>query len=530
VLLLVGVIVAFGAALTPTRAAAFIGESSVLNPAKTDLTGPAKTILTNPTFLPDYGSGAAGAGATEAEATGFARLGMASGMLPWIGKVLPFVGGAITAYEICNAVITPGCGIFSKDSEDVPESGEWEWSYAIQGFTVNGSKSGSVVIPSFEWYASKYSSAFNPCEFAGRPAVPSQATLLGSVVNANCFHAGEEHPDPLAYAGVPDTRGRSFGSVGSDTGAPNYTGSGYCDSTGENCTSSPKSDWSERAATALKTGNYDKAGQYVASKIEGSEVASPWAKVTIPDCGAYLWGVCQEKLEKLGLEPTRVKLDWEGAVISKPADAVVETAPAGGAEVKQGSKVTVTTNPEESAMPLLVPQPESGETYSHYAARLNPSLSPTRHDLEAAFVDPATGPNGVVSVQPEPETRLDPGTEHEVKVTTNPADAPMPVGGWTPPGLPAIDLGPISGIPSPCTVFPFGLLCWFGEAIAQFNTTGVCPNFSAPVEGTESDFAVTLCGDTADTIMGYLRPAILLAFIVGLGFLFARATKAVGGD
>jgi hypothetical protein len=180
-------------------------------------------------------------------------------------------------------------------------------------------------------------------------------------------------------------------------------------------------------------------------------------------------------------------------------------------------------------MPLVIPQPESGETYAHYAARLNPGLSPERHDLDAAFIDPSVGPNGVVEVSPEPATRLDPATEHTVKVTANPADAPLPAAGWVPPTIPAIDMSPLSGF-SPCGVFPFGLFCWVGEAFAQFNTTGTCPHFSAPVADTGSDFAVTLCGETAETIMGYLRPAILLAFTVGLGFLFARGTKAIGGD
>jgi beta-lactam-binding protein with PASTA domain len=504
----------------PGSASAFTGESVVLNPGKTDLTGPAKTIITNPTFLPDAEAGASALGGV-AEASGAASIFEASTLLPSLGA---FGLGTVIGSEICHVVGISGCWQltgttatetaptynweFIAGPNEGPEPYSWRWTGGMRLYRGKGGYCpGSV------------------------PAWPVRADYAqeGSTVSTECRNNEEGSFVKVTATNLAPWRhsmeGRSLGYSATDTAMPNYEPSG------KPYEASPT--WGEKLTTAIK-GQSDstpagRVAKHIASQIAGSKVSDPYPhKVTIPDCGAYLWGKCAEAMEELGLEPVRVKRTWETAVITKPADAVVETSPSKGAEVMAPSKVTVTTNPEEAGMPLIVPKPESGETYSHYAARLNPGLSPTRHDLEAAFVSPSTGPNGVVSVEPAPETRLDPATSHEVKVSTNPADAPAAAPAWAPPAVPPIDMSPLSGL-SPCGVFPFGLFCWVGEAFAQFNTTGVCPHFSAPVAGTESDFAVTLCGETSETIMGYLRPAILLAFIVGCGFLFARGTKAVGG-
>src|SRR5262249_45066196 len=83
VLLLVAVLAFAGAVAGAGTASAFTfpGESVVLNPAKTDLTGPAKTILENPTFLPDSVDGAAALGGAD-EATAAAGVFEASTLLP----------------------------------------------------------------------------------------------------------------------------------------------------------------------------------------------------------------------------------------------------------------------------------------------------------------------------------------------------------------------------------------------------------------------------------------------------------------
>lgn len=508
-----------GAVAGAGTASAFTGESVVLNPAKTDLTGPAKTILTNPTFLPDSEAGASALGGV-AEASGAVSVFEASTLLPSLGA---FGLGAVIGSEICHVVGIAGCWQFTG-STGTETAKTYEWVFE-----------GVSGVHPFTWAWSRGSSLYNFAEASvctnGNvwPALTDHEQVA-STVASECQHAGEwtkltwTHRTPLRYS----MDGRSFGYSATDTAMPNYEPGGK--------PYEASSEWSKKAASALKESadstEVGRLGKHIASQIEGSKVADPYPhKVTVPSCSGEAWIECKVALEELELVPEREELDWSDAHLDLAPDEVVELEPSPGTQIEIPGKtktVVVTTNPDEAGMPLVVPLPESGETYSHYAARLNPSLEPDRHDLEAAYVSPATGPNGVVSVEPAPETRLDPSTTHKVDVSTNPADAPAAVPAWSPPSVPAIDMSPLSGF-SPCGVFPFGLFCWVGEAFAQFNTSGTCPHFSAPVATTESDFTVTFCGETSETIMGYLRPALLLAFIVGLGFLFARGTKAVGG-
>jgi hypothetical protein len=203
-------------------------------------------------------------------------------------------------------------------------------------------------------------------------------------------------------------------------------------------------------------------------------------------------------------------------------------------------KGPVTTLGPSDPLQVRVPSFGRHEHYEAYGEKLEAlELVPEYIALPEGFENPAYGPEEVTQVNPKPTTQLKPETV--VKVRYNPATAPANTpaqegevpgsgGPWSPPTIPGIDMSPLSGVPDACSVFPFGLFCWLGDALGQFNTAGVCPGFDAPVASTGADFSVTLCGETAETIMGYLRPAILLAFTVGLGFLFARGTRAVGGD
>lgn len=515
----------------PGTASAFIGESAVLNPAKTDLTGPAKTILTKPTFLPGSLSGAASAGSV-AEASGAAAVFEGAGILPALGgSLLAFGVGAAIGTEICGVLGIEGCWTFSSVNADPKLSGgSWVFIEKMGSYNYFPPGGDLYTSPAFQWMWAPFTGAPEARAYnaAGKDCFKPPFPFGASFFTTSTKVKGECEGSPSYEFAVRNAmENRTLTYTGADKpGVPNYS-------------HTTPSKWSENLAAQLanptKNGypatHAEKLGQHIASQIEGSKVADPYkTHVEVPSCSGESWIGCKAIVEELELVPERSELTWEDAHLDLDADAVVETAPATGVEVKIGSKVVVTTNPDEAGMPIVIPQPESGETYSHYAARLNPALEPERHDLEAAFVSPSAGPNGVVEVSPEPESRLDPSTSHKVNVTTNPADAPAPIGAWSPPAIPSIDMSPLTGLSSPCTVFPFGLLCWVGEAFSQFNTAGSCPGFSAPVEGADTDFDVTMCGDTAETIMGYLRPALLLAFIVGCGFLFARATKAVGGD
>ncbi len=501
---------------TPGTASAFIGESVVLNPAKTDLTGPAKTILTNPTFLPETTDGAAALGGV-AEESAAAGVFEGAGILPALASVVSFGVGTVIGSEICKVIGIEGCWYFGSEGAD-PATGvaeyHWNWIGAGEG-----------KYP-FNWYWSRGEAGYkygSGAKSACGNVIPGGMSLFDATGGNTACGVGEKIPTPngLPWRWAMENRVLDYHAV-DDPGTSNYA---Y----------TAPSNWSEKLAKQLKEHSGDAAGrvgQKIASKIGGSGVSDPYPhKVTIPSCSGESWIECKGDLEELELVPERVELDWSDAHLDLAPDEVVELdpAPSTKVEVPSESAVVVTTNPDDAGMPIVVPQPEPGETYSHYAARLNSGLSPERHDLEAAFVSPSTGPNGVVSVQPEPETRLDPSTTHKVDVSTNPADAPMVAAPWSPPSIPSISMAPLTTLGSPCSVFPFGLLCWLGEGLAQFNTAGVCPHAAVPVND-EADFELTLCGETSDQVMGYVRPALLLVFIVGCGFLFAKATKAIGGD
>jgi hypothetical protein len=514
-------LVALGAAAS--SASAFLGESTVLNPAKTDLTGPAKTIIERPTFLPDTVT-EAGASSGVGEASEAAAVFEGAGVLPALGaSVLGFGAGVGVGSAICHVLGIEGCWLFTSTEAKkasvvagtVFEKGTWEFKVNSPDVTLTSAKkyawwwffnNGLWSVPLNGYTGGEY------CK--NRYVVPPNMSRAVQSTDGQ-VECGSGH----FYYGAEGAAmaGRSISYSKTNGGFPevSYTA---------------PSKWSENMAAQLKGQEGTPAarvGQKVASELESS-VHDPYATyVTVPSCSGEAWIKCKADLEELKLVPERHELTWETADIELAPDTVIELQPAPATEVKTGTKVVVTTNPDEAGMPLVVPQPESGEVYAHYVARLNPGLLPERHDLEAAFVNPADGPNAVEKVEPVPETRFDPATEHTVRVTTNPADAPAPIAAWSPPAIPALDMGPLSGL-SPCGVFPFGLFCWMGEAFGQFNTTGVCPHVAVPV-GYSSDFELSLCGETSETVMGYVRPALLLAFIIGCGIMFARGTKAVGG-
>lgn len=512
------------AAATPAGAGAFIGEGSVLNGAKSDLTGPAKTILSKPTFL-TTNVAEAGVAKGVAEASRAAGVFQAAGLLPSLGAVLSFGVGTVIGSEICHVIGIEGCWYFGSEGADPAETGPGEWSYRTAPLTT--AEPGVYQdAPGYQWYYWQGAWIKSYDGYGGLTKCPGVSIAPPSAMSAfwplnggSC--SGVKYDAGAAIRWSMENRTLEYHAT-DNPAIGNYS-------------HTAPSDWSNRAATALKNQPDDspagRVGQYIASQIEGSGVASPYAVyVEIPDCGAFLWGECAEQLEELGLEPSRVELDWETAVLTKPADAVVETSPAKGATVETGTKITVTTNPPEEGMPIVIPAPEEGETYDEYAARLNPALTPERHDLEAAYVDPSTGPNGVVDVLPEPETRLDPSTSHEVKVSTNPADAPAPSAAWSPPEIPSIDLTPLSAVAIGCTDFPFGIFCWIGDGLTAWGPGGECPQLGVPFGssiGLDDELAFDTC--LFEPAMEIVRPVLILVAAFSLAYLFAAAAMGFGG-
>ncbi len=526
VLVLLVVLAGVSSAAAPGTAQGFIGESAVIKPGiPPTLTPAAQSIITNPTFLTTNVGESLAAGGV-AESSGAASVMQAAGLVPVLGSVLAFGVGTVIGSEICGVLGIEGCWYFGSEGADPPQTGG-SW-VVFNGTTVEGFAVAQGLRYNWIWDKTGGESnwqAWNGTGCESGPAAPATtSTLVARGATSTCRYSlsplkeGPFTPTlPMRY--LMSNRTMEYHA----TDNPSIPNTSW----------TAPSDWPEKMAGAIAGEEGTPAarvGQKIASQIPGSEVLNPYGTyVHIPDCDGMVYATCADLLEELSLEPAREDLNWSEVETTTPNE-VRELDPAKSKQVEVGTGVKVITNPPEEGMPIVVPEPEPGETYSHYAARLNPALTPERHDLDAAFIDPSVGPNGVVSTSPKPETRLNPSTTHKVDVSTNPADTPVPAAGWSPPPLSGIDLGLISGIPSPCTVFPFGLFCWVGEAFAQFNTSGTCPNFSAPVADTGADFAVTLCGDTSETIMGYLRPALLLAFIVGCGFMFARGTRAVGGD
>jgi hypothetical protein len=281
----------------------------------------------------------------------------------------------------------------------------------------------------------------------------------------------------------------------------------------------------------LKNRADPEVGQWVAAQIEDSEIKDPYATyVNVPDCDGLLWGACEDLLEEEGLEPVRQSEDWEGAVIEKAAGAVLQLKPASGAEVVAPSKVTVTTNPDEGGMPLVVPAIVPGEGYEDYIAKLKEQFKPKETVLSPEFTDPAFGPNDVTRTSPKPGTRADPSSEPSLDVFTNPPDAPPAAGTWSAPAIPAISLDPLTGVTIGCNDFPFGIFCWIGSGFTGYGSSGACPQIGVPV-GTSVDVSNELPFDLCqfEPAMEVIRPVLVLVAAFSLAYLFAAAAMGFGG-
>jgi hypothetical protein len=242
---------------------------------------------------------------------------------------------------------------------------------------------------------------------------------------------------------------------------------------------------------------------------------------------------CKADLEELELVPERVELDWSDAHLDLAPDEVVELLPAPGTQVVVPEKatITVTTNPDEAGMPLVVPDPASGETYADYITKLVPGLNAERHNVGEAFTDPHVGPNAVLRTHPDPGTRLDPSIEHDVEVETNPPDAPPAAGTWTAPAIPALDLSPLSGVSIGCNSFPFGVFCWVADGLTSWGSEGECPSFDVPFTSEIRDSTADLTFDTCtfEPAMDIIRPMLVILSFFGVAWLLSASAMGLGG-
>jgi hypothetical protein len=253
------------------------------------------------------------------------------------------------------------------------------------------------------------------------------------------------------------------------------------------------------------------------------------AVVTIPNCDGLGYSACETKLEERHLVPQRDELNWSEVETTVP-DEVVELQPQKATEVDKGTTVVVTTNPPAEKMPLIVPRPGDHETYAEYIAKLNPALSPHRVNVGEADVDPDRGPDGVLTVEPAPDTRLNPATDHYVSVRTNPSTIFAP-GTWTAPSVPSIDLSPLSGVSVGCNSFPFGVFCWVAAGLTSWGGEGECPSFDVPftseIRGSTADLTFDTC--TFEPAMEIIRPMLVLLSFFGVAWLLSASAMGLGG-
>ncbi len=241
--------------------------------------------------------------------------------------------------------------------------------------------------------------------------------------------------------------------------------------------------------------------------------------VTVPNCNGLLRTACEERMETVGLIPEISPLDWEHAVLTKPADAVIETKPDEGEERKVGTYIDIITNP--LVMPKVIPPLERNEPLEKYEEHLEKEGFHSFESKEATEVNSATGPGDVTAVNPASGTRIDPSTEPKVEVETNPDTAPEPEGGFSGPTLPGIKF-PKLGVA--CTAFPFGVPCWIVKEFTLWSATSKTPEWEVggyKVRSTSIPSAkISLA--FLEPVMVIVRPFMILFSTIGLVIVFYR--------
>ena len=511
-----------------------------------DLTEAAKSIIEKPTFIADN-VGEAGAALGDVEAGSAAGVFEGAGVLPALGGgLLAFGAGVGVGSVICHSIGIEGCFFYSSTGEKtavrtegghVFDKGEWVFE---AGAPVSGLES----VSSYTWwwhFGSGGSHAWTVIAVVG----------AGTKAEAEGCYAYAAPPDMSKFVYTLEALG-SCGEVPTKSVA--VIGSTMKDRSLEHVTDAEAEalveegasefeyeapeNWSEEAAARLEGHEGDAAarvGEKIASEIEGSGVSDPYATyVSVPSCSGEAWIECKADLEELELVPERSELSWETADVELEPDAVTELAPAPATEVETGSKVVVTTNPPEEGMPLLIPDPEAGETYDHYIERLAPGLEPSRQNVSDANADPSAGADAVLETDPSAGSRLPP-SGGDVDVYTNPPYlAPGGGGGGCEASIGAVDFSPLNQPVG--TRFPFGVIAFFVGWIEEWSGEGFeDPSFTFTVIpeglfGAESAAEVTLDLETVEPAMELIRVAFLLVSFVGLLWFLGTAAMKVQGD
>lgn len=524
----------------PRPAQAFVGQDLVVDGAG-KLTAAAETLLKQGKTIPEIvaeakAAGEVGGGLTggAAGASGAASVFEAGAVVPVLGSVLAFGAGVGIGSEICHVLGIDGCWFYDNDgAEVVPKGGQW----VSVGAPAPNASALAGTPPAFAWYwaptgfAAGEIFAWNGYGGYVVGGLEPPGSESGFNATTETFEGGKHRGNLYRYS-LGQGRSLTY-SATDDGGVPNFA---Y----------SPPADWSERMADALTAPGSvgadptlaPKVGQALAHRLDGS-VPDPLAtEGLVPNCGGLTYAQCAAKLEGEGLVPVKNTLGWEAAVLAVGPDVVTQLAPAAGTKQVVGTSVVVTVNPAEAGMPVLVPEPEAHETYDHYVSRVPAALVPHRQTVPEAQIVPDAGPDAVLEVTPEPETRADPQGETDLNVRTNPHDAP-PIGGagggggTCNAGIGAIDWTPLN---KPLgNKFPFGVFGFFVGWIQEWEAgEGTPPNWSFTLvpsgvfgsDGMEVHVDLAFLGP----MVSVCRVVFLFAAFVGLLWFLGTAAAKLQGD
>lgn len=529
------------------------------------LSPPAKSYVEDPAHIEDFVDASADApGASvlgEGEAVGEAIV-EGSGEIPILAPLAALGAGVGIGSKVCGWLGISGCW-FSENTEVQPPASQpssTEWKFYAASASVSGSvghRAEFNLVP-YTYYLTNSSFGIETALLAGHGGVGAGCSnVSGANSGAGLFLEGTgtgasftcksgsplEHAHETVQGRLGDAGKRSgFESAAAAASLPAATGSPYC-SVGGTCSSAPVSNWSQEFAKNLTEPQLRMSGisaaqtasmaQYVSHKVAGTALPGEFT-TTVPGCEGLSYVQCAVKLEEGGLVPAHHELGWHEAITADPPERVEELDPARSTSVEKGATVVVTTNPDEAGMPVVIPQPGPNETYSEYAARLNPALSPKEVLSSDLNENPAFGPSAVTTTSPAAGTLVDPATTTAVSVYVNPADAPPATGvggGGGPPAIDSIDMSPLSGI-NPCGVFPFGLFCWIGDTFSEVaGSEAACPEFNPElpsITGGVVSGSLDLCTEPFPELRDYARPIELFLFTIGVAIMFARATRAFG--
>lgn len=250
----------------------------------------------------------------------------------------------------------------------------------------------------------------------------------------------------------------------------------------------------------------------------------PIAEVkALPSCIGLSYNACLTALQAAGFGAIETQTrDFAHAVPLPQAQAqqVLAQNPAAGSQVSTAATVLLDVNPDDDAMPRLVPTFGPRETHQGYETKLTGlglTLDPLINDQEHG--DPLRGPDEVTTTNPAPGTRVPKGDPVTTRI--NPPDWPDPAGfggGCDPANVRPFDLTPLQvGLGN---AFPFGVFGWIGATLGDWVQTPVAPVFHLKIN-ERIDWNVDMA--VFEPAMAYARPAMLIVSMLGVVWMLAAS-------